>query len=333
MTARHRKPATACQRGTARSSRFRLSQQCTYKGLLHCQLRATRCIPPHLLLMSAPLGTDLRLTVGVLEVSVALAFFHTGITLIQAGTYFRAGNCDPQGMRGLVAFATCADILHTALLMHALYHYTIISFADYEAIGHMIWSFPASVLVIGVVTMFGLRTYWCVKRVYNLTSSTAVAVTCWAPVVAAAAVEFSLAGSQLRDLSWQLAYTRSFKVRLGVTFGLSALADTLIAATICRSLYKMRSGFAKSDKLIDKLMAFAVGSGLLTSVASLIALLVYLFAKPSFIFAAFYILMPKIITNSFLVSLNERTHNRQELMQMSPMIVSSARVHIIITIA
>lgn len=80
----------------------------------------------------------------------------------------------------------------------------------------------------------------------------------------------------------------------GVTFGLSALADTLIAATICRSLYKMRSGFAKSDKLIDKLMAFTVGmsltlldrdkaacgslmratgSGLLTSVASFIALL------------------------------------------------------------
>jgi hypothetical protein len=53
---------------------------------------------------------------------------------------------------------------------------------------------------------------------------------------------------------------------------LAAAGDVLIAAMLCTMLHVQRTGFKKSDTMINKLMIFVVNTGLLTSVCAVMSL-------------------------------------------------------------
>lgn len=190
--------------------------------------------------------------------------------------------------------------------MHTIYFYTITSFGNSQALVRMILSMQVSLLFVGVSTftvrvspvIFALhratltapsQTYFCAVRVYRLTVSVMASLACWLPALLAAGLELSLFITLFISASWEIAYTNSFKWRMATMLIMSAVADVLIAGSICWNLYGMRSGFTPSDKLVDKLIKCTIGklssrcrsgnrrasgSGLITSVASVIAVTV-----------------------------------------------------------
>lgn len=177
----------------------------------------------------------------------------------------------------LTARASLTDFAHTALLVHAVYFYTITSFSNPDALQHIVWSLQATILFVGI-SMLVVRvrpppalsrtanynaraqTYFCAVRVRRLTGSALVAAACWVPALLAAALNLSVAVSVFEHPYWALARTASFQWRLTAIVCLSAAADVLVAACIGWGLFKLRSGFSASDAVVDKLIVCTVGA-------------------------------------------------------------------------
>ncbi|KAG6819430.1 hypothetical protein H0H93_011957 [Arthromyces matolae] len=103
---------------------------------------------------------------------------------------------------------------------------------------------------------------------------------------------------------------------------LSTAADILIAGSLCYMLHRARTGFKKSDSMINKLMLFVVNTGVLTSMCA-VASLVCLIASPlTLAYATFYFCIGRLYTNSFLATLNARKAITGKTDDVSHMLVS-----------
>lgn len=88
---------------------------------------------------------------------------------------------------------------------------------------------------------------------------------------------------------------------------LLVVADTIIAALLCFFLYRSRATTTKTTyPLVNKLMAYAVSTGMLTSVFVLACLITYIVMPINYVFIAIYLPIGKLYINAFLTSLNTR---------------------------
>lgn len=86
----------------------------------------------------------------------------------------------------------------------------------------------------------------------------------------------------------------------------AAICDTAIAASLSYFLHKKRTGFKRSDEIINYLIVFSINSGLATSLISVASLITYLTAQKLWIYTAFCFLIGRLYANTFLSSLNSR---------------------------
>ncbi|PPQ88744.1 hypothetical protein CVT25_008551 [Psilocybe cyanescens] len=116
---------------------------------------------------------------------------------------------------------------------------------------------------------------------------------------------------------------------------LAAAGDVLIAATLCTLLHLSRTGFHRSDTMINKLILFSVNTGVLTSMCAVASLVSVRRRSPStltsiriiqlltpcrfiyrvnkivvagntFLYIAFFFCIGRLYTNSLLATLNAR---------------------------
>jgi len=87
---------------------------------------------------------------------------------------------------------------------------------------------------------------------------------------------------------------------------LGAATDLLIAGTLCTLLNFSRTGFQRSDAIINRLIIFSVNTGLLTSLCALASLISILVAGNTFVYIAFFFCLGRLYTNSLLATLNAR---------------------------
>jgi len=88
--------------------------------------------------------------------------------------------------------------------------------------------------------------------------------------------------------------------------GSAAICDTAIAASLSYFLHKKRTGFKRSDEIINYLIVFSINSGLATSLISVGSLITYLVAQKLWIYTALCFLIGRLYANTFLSSLNSR---------------------------
>jgi len=109
---------------------------------------------------------------------------------------------------------------------------------------------------------------------------------------------------------------RSFRLRVGQADEIKTLASTALslgvatdiftAASLSYFLHRMRTGYKKSDTLINRLIIYSVNTGTLTSVFSAAVLISYNMMPDNLIFIALYFLLSKLYANSCLATLNTR---------------------------
>ncbi|KAG6885746.1 hypothetical protein C0993_010256 [Termitomyces sp. T159_Od127] len=88
--------------------------------------------------------------------------------------------------------------------------------------------------------------------------------------------------------------------------GLAATGDVLIALILCTLLHRSRTGFHRSDTMINKLILFAVNTGFLTSLCAVASLISIVVASNTFLYIAFYFCIGRLYSNSLLATLNAR---------------------------
>ncbi|GAV99699.1 DNA glycosylase [Lentinula edodes] len=84
---------------------------------------------------------------------------------------------------------------------------------------------------------------------------------------------------------------------------LCSVAFQYVATELIR---KKRTGYKRTDEIIDHLMLFSINSGLITSVASIACLITYLAIPKTWVYLTLCFLISRLYSNTFLCALNSR---------------------------
>jgi len=110
----------------------------------------------------------------------------------------------------------------------------------------------------------------------------------------------------IRSFSLRLVQADQIKTLGSIALSLGVATDIFTAASLSYFLHKMRTGYKRSDTLINRLIIYSVNTGLLTSVFSAAVLVTYNLMPANLIFIAFYFSLSKLYANSCLATLNTR---------------------------
>ncbi|KDR71986.1 hypothetical protein GALMADRAFT_143338 [Galerina marginata CBS 339.88] len=98
------------------------------------------------------------------------------------------------------------------------------------------------------------------------------------------------------------------------SLSLAVVTDIITAASLSFYLHTRRSGIKGTDTLINKLMAYAINNGILTSFFDIIVVTFVTVEPNNLIFLAIYQIIGNLYTNSMIATLN----SRRSLSQIDP---------------
>ncbi|TDL19117.1 hypothetical protein BD410DRAFT_806057 [Rickenella mellea] len=154
----------------------------------------------------------------------------------------------------------------------------------------------------------GVQLYFA-RRVYQLSKNKLLT----AVIVAFAIIHFAL-GIYFTVESFIVKSFAAYKNFIWVTcvgLGSAAVADILIAVSMCYFLRKNRTGFAKTDTLITTLMTYSINTGLMTSVIASTSVILYSAMPNNLVWISVFWMLGKLYINSFLAMLNSRESLRE----------------------
>jgi len=96
-----------------------------------------------------------------------------------------------------------------------------------------------------------------------------------------------------------------------VWLGAGLAADCSISAILCVFLFGRRTGFEKTDGMVNKVILYTMNTCLLTTAVALTNVITFFLMRSNFIHVAFNMLLCKLFSNSLLASLNRRSTLRR----------------------
>jgi len=249
--------------------------------------------------MSTHLVLDNTLGVGLIATMVAAML--TGVTISQALYYYTHQN-DRWHLKYLVGVVVASDLIHQALITHSIYWYVVTSWGNPAALQLIVWSTVVECLFVGLnaflVQSFLTLRVWHLSG-FNKPITGTIAVVVVGQFVAnnvSTGFGFNKTYAELAPLQWLSMFCNT----------LTVVGDVLISAALCILLHHSRTGFRRSDTMINTLIVFSVNTGLITSTFAVASLLSLIFAKRTFLNMAFFWCISRLYTNCLLATLNAR---------------------------
>ncbi|KAL0945449.1 hypothetical protein HGRIS_000940 [Hohenbuehelia grisea] len=238
--------------------------------------------------------------------NLAAAIFY-GVTSVQTFLYFRSNSRDTFAFKALIFFLWILDGVHLAFITHGLYYYMVSNFANPVALLVPTWSVLAQVYITCISDLI-IRAIFT-RRVFVLSSRKWLLIVIIAIFSLTTAVTGSLFAATaenktffaLNDISWIL-YT-------ALSSGVAA--DCFIAVSLVFFLLQARTGFEKTDSLVNTLMAYTINTGLFTTLCQIACLITYAVWPMEFIFMGVYFSLSALYLNSLLATLNARGSLRE----------------------
>ncbi|KAH8988142.1 hypothetical protein EDB86DRAFT_2058625 [Lactarius hatsudake] len=242
---------------------------------------------------------DIRNSLGVAFIGLLISTTLYGLTILQTWVYFwNYRKRDPMALKLFIIFITITDTINIILGAYMIYWYLVLNFGDIESLDHILWALSAQT-AIGAVAIASLQIFYA-RRVYIVSQS----IICPILIVVLVAFSFSFAmlsvAKELNTVLWVPC----------VGLGGVAVTELLIAASMCWSLYRKRTGFVRSDSIVMTLMAYTINTGLLTSLFGTAAIISLVVSPSSMIWLAFCWVMNECSINSMLALLNSRDYIR-----------------------
>ncbi|KAI6004146.1 hypothetical protein EDD15DRAFT_2507560 [Pisolithus albus] len=224
-------------------------------------------------------------TFGAYFIGVVMSALLYGVTCVQVWYYYVSYPTDPWHIKSLVFAVFASDTVHQALVTHSAYVYLVTDITNPAGLGDLVWSLIVEVL-FNAITAFLVQCFLSM-RVYRLSNkSIPVTVVVMSSVIAEFVLSIVYVAKALPFQTFvDLHELQGISSAINAT---TAASDVLIAGCLCFLLQKSRTGFRRSDTMINKLMLFSLNTGLLTgifAVASLISISVW---PNAFIYIAFY---------------------------------------------
>ncbi|KAF9463868.1 hypothetical protein BDZ94DRAFT_575502 [Collybia nuda] len=250
--------------------------------------------------------------------NLAAAIFY-GITCVQAYIYFKSGHKDKIPFKALIAFVWILETTHLALITHALYYYVITNFGNYEAIAAPTPSILVMIYVTCITDLI-IRGIFA-RRVWFVTGhNTYIAASICILALLVAVTGFIFASRAFVVVTF--ANFSKISAFLYTSLASGVVADTIIAASLCISLSRVRTGFQKTDSVVNALMAYSINTSLLTTVCSALCFITYAIWPEEFTYISIYFSLPKLFFNSLLATLNAREGLKESISGVSEVVLS-----------
>ncbi|KAF7378171.1 hypothetical protein MSAN_00241600 [Mycena sanguinolenta] len=274
-------------------------------------------------------------TLGALCVSYALASGLFGAMSMQSVTYFHKFPKDSLWLKTLVALLWAFDTIQLVLAGNGLYFWMVTNYNNADILEDPSpWSFNVAIFltntIVFIVELFlARRVYILSDHNILLTAIIVVLSCCYYGLQIAVKVKLW----QFQKLSLLYRVQKMTEVSLAC----AAVADLTIAISLSVCLRKSRTGVKITDSIVNKLVLYAMNTGLLTSVIVLIDMICFLTMPRNFIHLGFNMISGNLYTNSLLATLNFRDVVRNNMnntmnlntlslsaMPASPLNISSA---------
>ncbi|KAH9963521.1 hypothetical protein BC827DRAFT_1192271 [Russula dissimulans] len=250
---------------------------------------------------------DIRSTYGASFIGLLISVALFGMTIIQGWIYFFRKK-DPISLKVFVAILIALDTLHTVLCIYGVYWYLILNFGNVESLDINMWAAnlqPEIIILVGYLVQI-----FYARRVYIISRNIIIPIL----VVALGALALSM-GLLFTVKSFfvdRYSHYNSLVWIAVVGQSATALADILIAGSMCWYLYHKKTGIARTDSIIMTLMTYSINSGLLTSILATVTVIFFVIVPTtSLIWQAIFWTSGKCYVNSLLAMLNSRDYLRE----------------------
>ncbi|KAF9000141.1 hypothetical protein BDQ17DRAFT_1308178 [Cyathus striatus] len=254
---------------------------------------------------AATLDSSLPLnnTMGAMLIGVIFSAVLHGITLMQTYYYFTKFRTDAWYLKSMVVTVVCFDAIHLFFVSHSMYYYLVANYHNQDALLHPVWSIIMEALLTGVnaglVQLFFTTRLWKLSHKNYFLTGLIVVLVCACASCGVAWVILSMQAHTFEKLLEISPLTNSINA-------LSCAIDVIIASSLCFLLHRARTGFKRSDSVINRLMVFVVNTGMITTICAVSSLIALLSSPKTLIYATFYFCIGRLYTNSFLATLNAR---------------------------
>ncbi|KAH9889978.1 hypothetical protein C8Q73DRAFT_146699 [Cubamyces lactineus] len=271
------------------------------------------------------MGSPASVTYGPIFIGVMFNILLYGIMITQTYLYFQKYKRDKPWMKLFVLFLFVCDSLNCAFDIAFLYDPLITNYGNVEALNVATWGYsslcdrsvmatsipayipiliqhtrvdPAMTAIIGMLVQMFFA--W---RVKVLTSS-------WIAVGTIAVCSFAqfcggLGTAIAVGMIPQFVQFQKFQVIVIIWLAFSAVADTLVTASLVWHLRTHRTGMLVTDDVIDRIIRLTVQTGLITALCAIVDLVLFL-VSPTGLHLIFNLPLSKLYTNSLMSSLNSR---------------------------
>ncbi|KAK0221432.1 hypothetical protein IW262DRAFT_1481780 [Armillaria fumosa] len=254
---------------------------------------------------SLPKDLSINNTLGAVLIGFAVACCVYGILVTQIFSYFSRYPFDRPVYKGLVFLILLLETVDQVFIGHVVYHYAISNFANVLALvqGSVTWSFILQQTVGAVVgcivkTSFALRVWRFSERNKFITGI--ILLLTYGQL--GLAITFTLKAFELTGVFEVV----NLRVLGSTSLGVGVLTDMVTAISLCYFLNKLRTGYHKSDSLVNSLVLYAINTGALTSAVSLSTLILYNIMPTNLVFVACFFILSKLYAISFMATLNTR---------------------------
>ncbi|KAL1715244.1 hypothetical protein EV715DRAFT_256412 [Schizophyllum commune] len=242
--------------------------------------------------------TALDLTLGMLFSSLVLSS-------VWGWHYYRVyARKDSWVYKGLVVFILVFDTVQQG--MFAFYWYCVTNHGNSLALGQLEGTLAYQVLFVGLLA-FVVQLFYC-HRVYRLSHGNyyvtalliASAISAFTSIIV-----FSVRCAQMSTFA-ELPAIKNINIAINIT---SAATDVLISISMIFCLQQSKTGFKRSNDVLNRLIVFTFNTGLPTSFTALWCCIAINVWPDTFI----YMLTFFLVTNCLMVTLNSREHIQQSL--------------------
>ncbi|TBU44655.1 hypothetical protein BD309DRAFT_773517 [Dichomitus squalens] len=241
-------------------------------------------------------------TYGALFLGATFSFMIYGLIVHQTYRYYRLYPTDPLTLKMLVLAILLVETFHCILLINSCYFHLITNYFNPVTLLEQSWSLkmliPTSALTTLLCQGFYARRIWLVDRRYRI-------IVGFAALPAVVFIGFAASATVENVLLHGTAFER-FTWMVSAMFGASVIIEVLFSGTLIFILHRSRTGFKRTDSMIDLLILYTVNSGLLVSAIAVLGLIFPVIYPHNFIYIGMSMVETKLYASCVLTALNYR---------------------------
>ncbi|KAM5546002.1 hypothetical protein V8D89_000128 [Ganoderma adspersum] len=249
-------------------------------------------------------------TLGAAVIGGILATTIYGITVLQTYTYFRRYPNDSTGLKVLVGLLFILDTTTTGCIAAGLYGYMVTDFGRPDQLSVTPISLAVeegvTVVIATLCQLFFAHRLWVFSKQNKFLTFSIIALALGGLGPGIAITVHLFANKDIFTLG-----SDYIRILSGFANGLAAVCNIVIAAGLCWYLQTGRTGYKRTDNIVDKLIVYAINRGVLTTACQTGHMITAVAFPGHFYFIPFAWCLGKLYCNTVFAMLNVRQSLRR----------------------